>query len=314
MSAPLAYLIIFIGVLGHGSSEFFSVLTGLAGPETSVWRFMLGSFGLIIAALIFMKPSRITIPLKQNALAFIWTSLIGVTGTYLAFHIALDFASIVQVGTIITTIPIFVGLTDRMLNKVPISTPKLITGFAAILGIVLLVTDGYLATLLSGDARSLIGIGLSVICAFCGAAYVVLAKPLIAKHGSLPVTTITICMGTIGLWLIVGVGWQRWVSPTELLAMNAAQLWPLLTVGLWNTTITQLVWLAGLAAVPDITRGSYMFFLKPVITALLAYLFLSQTLTILQMAAITVICGAVVLEILWPMWNKFQSKADNAGV
>lgn len=304
MSAPLAYILIFIGVLGHGSSEYFSVLTGLSGPETSVWRFMIGSFGLIIAALIFMRPTRIITPLRQSALPLAWASLVGVTGTYLAFHLALDFASIVQVGTIVTTIPIFVGLIDRMLNKVPLSTPKLITGFAAVLGIILLITDGYLATLLSGDARSLIGIGLSLVCAFCGAAYVILAKPLIAKHGSLPVTTITICFGTIGLWLIVGFGWQRWVNPTELLAMNAAQLWPLLTVGLWNTTLGQLAWLAGLAAVPDITRGSYMFFLKPVITALLAYIMLSQTLTLLQMAAITVICGAVVLEILWPTWKK----------
>jgi len=55
---------------------------------------------------------------------------------------------------------------------------------------------------------------------------------------------------------------------------------------LWNTTITQFLWIGGLAAVPDITRGSYLFFFKPVIAAFLAVVFLSQELTPWQALAI----------------------------
>ncbi len=44
----LAYAAVFTGVVGHASSEFVSVLTGLAGPETSVWRFTLGGAGLFV--------------------------------------------------------------------------------------------------------------------------------------------------------------------------------------------------------------------------------------------------------------------------
>lgn len=47
----LAHAAVFIGVIGHASSEFVSVLTGLAGPENSVWRFTLGGTGLIVVAL-----------------------------------------------------------------------------------------------------------------------------------------------------------------------------------------------------------------------------------------------------------------------
>ena len=67
---------------------------------------------------------------------------------------------------------------------------------------------------------------------------------------------------------IVGVA----ISPSETAVS-------LLTLALWNTTITQFLWIGGLAAVPDITRGSYLFFLKPVIAAFLAVVFLSQNLT-----------------------------------
>ena len=50
---------------------------------------------------------------------------------------------------------------------------------------------------------------------------------------------------------------------------------------------------------PDITRGSYLFFLKPVIAAFLAVVFLSQQLTSWQIVAIIVICSSVAVEALW---------------
>ncbi|MBW2486001.1 MAG: EamA family transporter, partial [Deltaproteobacteria bacterium] len=55
----------------------------------------------------------------------------------------------------------------------------------------------------------------------------------------------------------------------------------------------------GLAAVPDITRGSYLFFLKPVIAACLAVIFLRQGLTAWQVLAIFVICASVAVEASW---------------
>jgi hypothetical protein len=36
----VAYLAVFLGVTGHASSEFMAVLSGVAGPELSVWRFL----------------------------------------------------------------------------------------------------------------------------------------------------------------------------------------------------------------------------------------------------------------------------------
>jgi drug/metabolite transporter (DMT)-like permease len=43
-------------------------------------------------------------------------SLLGVSATYLFFHWALDFASVIQVATLVTTIPIFVGLANLAVN------------------------------------------------------------------------------------------------------------------------------------------------------------------------------------------------------
>ena len=39
--ASIAYLAVLLGVVGHASSEFVSVLCGISDPELSVWRFLL---------------------------------------------------------------------------------------------------------------------------------------------------------------------------------------------------------------------------------------------------------------------------------
>ena len=47
-----AYSAAFLGVFGHVTSEFFSVYSGLKGPEVSVWSLTIGSAALVVVALI----------------------------------------------------------------------------------------------------------------------------------------------------------------------------------------------------------------------------------------------------------------------
>lgn len=297
-SAKIAYLAVFAGVCGHASSEFVAVLSGVGGPELSVWRFLLGGLGLIILALIYPTSRNLLEPFKTEGFKLIVLALLGVTLGYLLFHWSLDFATVPQVATMVTTIPIFVGLVNLWLNKQPFSTAKIITGISALLGVALLITDGYLAKL-AGAGQNLIGVLMALGCAAVVAAYTVMVRPIIVKYGALRITAVTMFIGAIGLWLVVGLFWKIWVNPLTIFDRPAAQAASLLTIAAWNTTITQFLWIGGLAAVPDITRGSYLFFLKPVIAACLAIVFLSQQLTPWQMLAIVVICMSVMIEALW---------------
>lgn len=301
-----AYAAVFVGVLGHATSEFFAVLTGISGPEVSVWRFGIGAAGLLLWALVGGGSRDLVTPLRAEGWRLVALSLLGVTLPYLAFHWSLDFASVTQVATFVTTIPIWVGLINLWINRQPFTAVKIATGLCAMAGIVFLFTDGYLGAL-GGDARSLVGIGLATVCAAFASAYAVLAKPVIARHGALRVTALTMAIGAVGLWFVVGIAFGIWVNPGALFARapSAASLgvdpgvW-LLVLGLWNTTITQLLWLGGLAAAPDITRASYLFFLKPVVAAVLAVAVLAQQPSPLEVLAIVVVTGSVLVELFWP--------------
>ena len=226
-------------------------------------------------------------------------SLVGVSLAYLFFHWSLDFASVIQVATLVTTIPIFVGLINLAVNQTPISSVKIITGVLAVVAVAALLTDGYMDALTAGGA-SLWGVLMAIICAALVAGYSVIAKPLMVRHGGMRITTLAITIGAIGLWLGVGTFWGKWVNPLSLAEKSSVAIWSLIVLGLWNTTVTQLLWLGGLAAASDMTRASYLFFLKPAIAAVLAIVFLRDSPTWLQIAAIVVVSGSVFFEVFWP--------------
>ena len=295
----LAYTAVFVGVLGHASTEFVAILSGIKGPELSVWRFLLGGLGLVVVALALPGSRDLLEPLRHHFLRILSLSLLGVTGGYLLFHWSLDFASVPQVATLVTTIPIFVALTNLLINRQPISTAKIASGICALVGISLLITDGYIAKL-AGSTDSLVGIMLALGCAAAVAGYSVMVKPMIVQYGALRITALTMFIGALGLWLVVGLFFDVWVSAARLASMPGSALTALLVIALWNTTVTQFLWIGGLSAVPDITRGSYIFFLKPVIASLLAVLILKQTLTGTQLFAILIITASVAFEVLIP--------------
>lgn len=297
-SPALAYAAVLAGVAGHASSEFVSVLSGLAGPEVSVWRFTLGGAGLVVTALLFRESRDLLTPLKRDGKRIVAVSVLGVTIAYLAFHWSLDYASVPQVATLVTAIPVFVAIIAAVVDRKRIGGVKIVTGLLALSGAALLITDGYLAEL-AGARLNLFGIALALICAAGAGAYVVLMRPVVAAWGALRATALTMAIGGAGLWLVVGLAWGDWVDPSALGSMPGDAVAAIVVLALFNTTLTQFLWIGGLAAVPDMTRGAYLFFLKPVIATALAAAFLSSPLSALQIAAAVLICSTVLVEMAW---------------
>ncbi|MEL6299961.1 MAG: DMT family transporter [Pseudomonadota bacterium] len=298
----IAYTAVFIAVIGHASSEFVAKLisnnSGINGPEVSVWRFLLGGVGLVIVALLVPGSRDLRTPLAEDGGKLVAFSIGGVALAYFFFHWALDFASVPQVATVVTTAPIFVGLLNMAVNKIPIGAAKIVSGVGAVAAVAILVTDGAL-TALTGSASSLIGVVFAILCAAFMSVYLVLAKPYVAKYGALRFTAITLFLGGIFLWGGVGLGFGRWVDPTDIGRIDVVAATAIIVLALYNTTLTQWLWIGGLAAAPDMTRAMYLFFLKPVIAAALAVAFLGTVLSAWQVLAIIVICVAVIAEANW---------------
>ena len=297
-AVPWAYLCVFIGVTGHASSEFFAVLSGIKGAEVSVWRYLVGSAGLLLVALARPQTRDLITPLREQGLRIVLLSLFGMGMGQLFFHWSLDFATVTQVATMVTTMPILVVILDHLIHKGPISTPRIISGLGAFCGVVLLLTDGYLGQL-GGAGATLPGLILALACAVVGALYMVLVRPVIQEYGAIRIITLTFIIGAVGLWLVVGTAWGIWVDPSTLFERPPREYLSVLTLGFWNTTITMVLWLGGLARVPDMGRANYLFFFKPVIAACLAFFILHQEITAIQVLAILAITLCVSVEVFY---------------
>jgi len=293
-----AYVATFFGVFGHATSEFFSKLSGIGGPELSVWRYIVGALSLLIVALCSKKSRDLLKPVKEKPLLVIPLSVFGMAFSQLIFHWSLDFASIVQVATIVTMMPIGVMLVDRLINKTTITTPKVVSGIGAFVGVVLLITDGYMEQLKLGSS-GLYGVLLALMCACTASFYLVLVRPVISEYGAIRITALTFILGGIALWITVGIAWGIWVDPMTLFERPGVAYGSILTLGIWNTCIAMILWLWGLASVPDLSRANYLFFLKPVIAAVLAFFIMGNKITAFQLLAILMLCGCVLVEVFY---------------
>jgi drug/metabolite transporter (DMT)-like permease len=294
----IAYLACLIGVFGHASSEFVAKVAETPGPEFSVWRFLIGGAFLILVTQFWPGARDLVTPLRENGLRIALLSCLGMALGQLIFHWALDFASVVQVATIVTGIPIAVVVVDRLINGTTITAPKMVSGIGAFIGVVLLLTNSAAEDVQFGG-NNLTGTLMSLICAVIGGVYIVLAKPLVQQYGPVRMTAYTFALGFFFLYVVVGLAWGVWVDPTSLFEKRPEQIAGILTIGIWNTAMAMTLWLAGLSFAPDAQRANYLFFLKPVIAAFLAVIFLGDQLTWMQGLAIFAICFCVALEYIW---------------
>ena len=294
----LAYISAFLGVCGHASSEFFVKLSGISGVEVSVWRFGLGGLALLLLCLSIPSSRNLIEPLKKSPFPIVLLSVFGMAFGQFLFHWALDFATVVQVATMVTIMPIGVVFVARIVEKTKITPPKIISGVGAFWGCVFLLTDGYIEQI-SGNENNLIGIYLSIGCALIGSIYLVLVKPYVNLYGPIRMTTYTFVLGFIALYPSIGLIWGIWVNPFDLFARSSTEYLSIITLGVWNTCIAFILWLWGLSKIPDVTRGNYLFFLKPVIALCLAFFILDDKITINQLIAIFVITSFVIVEIFY---------------
>ncbi len=295
-----------MGVFGHSTSEFFSVLSGLRGPEVSVWRYMMGATSLLVVSLSLKNSRNLLQPLREQPFRVLALSVFGMAYMQLVFHWSLDYASVVQVATMVTTIPIFVVIVDGVINKTRITAPKMVSGFGAFTGVLLLLTDGYLEQLKMASG-AIYGVLLALLCAIGGSFYLVLIRPVINRYGAIRITTLTFTIGAMALWITVGLAWGIWVDPTTLFERPSQAYLSILTLGIWNTCIGFILWLWGLSAAPDMGRANYLFFLKPVIAATLAFFILHRNISSFQFLAILMVCGCVLAELFYERISTWAS-------
>ena len=91
---------------------------------------------MLVFALVQKESRNLLRPVFKKPFLVIPLAVFGMSMAQLVFHWSLDFASVVQVATIVTTMPILVVVVDRIINKSPVSAPKIVSGIGAFVRVI----------------------------------------------------------------------------------------------------------------------------------------------------------------------------------
>lgn len=228
-------------------------------------------------------------------------AVLGITAFNSLLYIALQTTSAVNVGLISAAFPTTIALLSLLVLKITLNRIQLAGMALSFLGVLLVVLRGELAalgdlTFVEGDLWMLAGI-------VCGAMYPVLMHGRPEIH-PLSLLTITIIMGALASvpFYMLDLAQGRFVQ------FDGETLAGLAFVGLFPSVASYLLWNRGIELIGANHAGLYLN-LIPVLTAVLAAVFLHEPLAWYHFAGLAVVAAGMVLFNLDSLTGKATGKA-----
>ena len=230
--------------------------------------------------------------IRRHAVRLMAISLIGMVGFSLLMFLAGRTTTATNMSLLAATAPIFIALICRFALREPLSGQQVTGLLIAVCGVVVLVTKGDIAHLLS---LSLTGGDLWMLCgAMCFGLYSVLVRFRPPQLGMK--TFLCTIMGMGAIWMLPPVLWQ-WLFIKPLFRPTGAELISLLHVGAMASVIAFLLWNRAIVLIGAV-RAGVVYYSLPFFSYVLALVFLGERMALPQAVGGALIIGGIVLSSL----------------
>jgi drug/metabolite transporter (DMT)-like permease len=279
---------------------------GLNPFQLNFLRFTIGALILLPLALRTLRKRP---PLKAADLYFFaFSGLVCVVVSMGFYQVAVARTPAAVVAVIFSCNPVFVTPLAGWLLKEKVSGRTLATLAASLAGIACIAAPAFM----KGAALGLSGIAFTVISALTFAFYGVLGKARSARYGGVAMTCLSFIAGAAELLVLIGVshiaplsraltgaGLGVMASVPVLAGISLPSLPGLLYVGACITGLGYAFWFLGMEETSAQT-GSIVFFIKPALAPLLAWLILGEDIGPLMAVGMALIIGGSVLAAVRP--------------
>jgi drug/metabolite transporter (DMT)-like permease len=266
MKSNSGYIYLGLTSLMFGTFEVTSKLIhGLDAIQINCLRFCIGGLALLPFALLEIRRKRIRFRFKDIAY-LVLLGVLFVPVSMLLYQIALAHTTASLSVFIFSVNPVFIAIFALIILKERAN--KVIVAAIAI-GLVGLAV---IANPFTRDFNIYILIGVVAVAVF--GFYSVLMRPVTARFGNLVTTTLVIVFGALvlaaglvvrGVPLLKGLSWQN--------------IGPLVYLGVFCSGLTFVSYYKGMS-LTSTNVGSIVFFLKPVLSTILAVIVLHEVLTV----------------------------------
>jgi drug/metabolite transporter (DMT)-like permease len=282
------YLLLILTTLGWGGN---AVASRMAVGQVSPMMLTSARWGLVLAIMLLFCRRQIALGLPQVRAQWKAVLLMGATG-FTGFnalnYVAAHYTSAVNLSIIQGTIPLMVLFGGRLLHPAPLRIGQIAGVAVALLGVVVVASNGHLETL----TRLRFNIGDLMMLA----ATVLYSGYTIALRGR------TGGAGALGFFF--GLASAAFLTSLPLLAVEAAhggfqaptlKGWAILAyIALAPSFISQVFFLRAVTLIGPARAGLFIN-LVPVFGALLAVLVLSEPLGLHQVTALALVLGGIAL-------------------
>lgn len=286
-SKTFVYLEALFAVVVWGASFIATkIAVGQISPVSVVWmRFAIGIPILLVA--VFMR-KQFAFP-KGNEWAYF--ALLGFLG--ISFHQwlqsnGLQTSQATTTAWIVSTSPVFIALLAWVVLKEKLSWIQ-ISGIAlAMLGVLVVVSKGNLASVTLGNFGT-VGDFLILVSAVNWAAFSILSRRGFQTH---PSTRLTFWVMTLG-WLITTVAFVAGKNYTEITQLDSRGWWAMIFLGVFTTGLAYIAWFDVLSQLPAAQSGAFLF-LEPPASMVVAAIVLFEKIT-----WASIIGGVVIILGVW---------------
>lgn len=262
---------------------------------------MLFAIPFYLGVLIYLKQKKDTPPLKKSN--FFWVVVLGVLGYYLASYF--DFYGLKYVTAslerlILFIYPTLVVIIGAIIFKRRVSLIQVVAILLTYGGIIIIVVDDLK---LGNQENILLGAFFIFLSALTFALYLVGSGELIPKLGAVRFTAMGMTVSAtcvIVHYLVTHQVQALFGFPSEVYAIA-------LLIAFISTVIPSFLLSVGIARVGS-SNASVISAIGPVSTIVLAYIFLGETITLIQMVGTVIVIAAVLLISLKKENQVYQKK------
>ncbi len=207
---------------------------------------------------------------------------------------------------IIATIPLFVPIAAYFLLKERLTLTNIIGLFVSFIGVILVIlaSEGKF----SGNIK---GILLMFVAVFAVVGYTILAKKLVHSYNGIIITAWQSSIGAVlFLPLFLIVEWKR----IDLSMMVGESFWAIMYLGIFGSGICFILFTTALRVL-GASKANVFINLIPVVTAIVSYFVLKESMPAMKIIGIAVVLSGLLLSQLtnrnrkngWKIWKNWFS-------
>jgi drug/metabolite transporter (DMT)-like permease len=252
----------------------------------SLFRFLAGGILLFLFGYFFMRTKLFTLKTKDiPELAFL--AVFGVVGMSVLLFFGQQTTSAINTSMIMQINPVIIFFLGLLIGE-KASLMKFLGIILSLAGC-LLVVDVITMRGFAYDFNHLSGDLIIFASACCWAIYSVFGKNAVKRLGGFAVTTWTMLFGALELLLLL------MFLPGERTVPNTGSAWcVIIYIAIFPTAIAFFAWFEAMEKI-DLSLLNVMQYLTPVFTIVLAWLILSERISLLNTVGIIFVIAGVVL-------------------